>query len=202
MIDPDHPYFFLEPLFGREGAVFHFSRYVYTPDSLFDDRHLLELSGQDLTLDWLERSIRELKPDQELAIHSTVNIAGRTWHIPMIDFVAHQIEPRQLDRIRAFLPSGLFATFAFYHSGRSFHAYSTNLLAPKDWLGFLGRTLLINPPDGDQIVDARWVGHRLIAGYCSLRFSNNSHRYLGMPRRIGIRSIVENRVPSSADVLR
>jgi hypothetical protein len=202
MIDLDHPFFFLEPLFAKEGATFHFSRYVYTPDSLFDERELLEVAGHELTVEWLESATKALGPSQELAIHSLVTIGGRKSHIPMIDFAAHRLGEDELGRIRAFLPSRVFKAASFYHSGRSFHAYSTNLLEPKEWYAFLGRILLINPSNGDQIVDARWVGHRLIAGYCSLRFSNNSRQYMGMPRKMGIRSLIEgksSRLPEPHD---
>lgn len=193
MIADDHPFFFLEPLFGREGAIFHFSRYIYTPDSLFDERELFEVPGSDLTGEWLGDQFRALKPDQELAIHSKVVIDGRTVHIPMLDFATGQIGPEQLQRVRAFLPERVFVTSAFYHSGRSFHAYSKHLLAPKDWYAFLGRALLINPPEDGQIIDTRWVGHRLIAGYCSLRFSNNSRQYRAMPRKVSIRTFTDSR---------
>lgn len=190
MIDLEHPFFFLEPLFSQQNAIFHFSRYIYMQDSLVDDREYLEVSGRDLDLSWLEQEIRSLSPDQELAIHSNVTIDSRTWHIPMVDFATKHMDGKKLDRIRAFLPHRVFAKSAFFHSGRSFHAYSSHLLSPKDWLNFLGRLLLINPPDGNLIVDSRWVGHRLISGFCSLRFSNNSDHYLGMPRKVGIRSVL------------
>lgn len=201
MITDDHPFFFLDPLFAREGAIFQFSRYVYTPDSLFDERELFEASGADLSVEWLENQLEELKPDQELAIHSKVVINKHTFHIPMLDFATDQIGPEQLQRVRMFLPKRVFATSAFYQSGRSFHAYSTHLLGPKDWHAFLGRALLINPRDGRQIIDARWIGHRLIAGYCSLRFSNNSGQYRGMPRQVSIRALTENKatVPFGSD---
>ncbi len=193
MFAGDHPFFFLEPLFGRSGAVFHFSRYVYTPDSLFDDRETFQMRGTDITSDWLEEQFGSLKHDQELAIHSNVLLDGRAVHIPMLDFAVGHIGPEELDRIRAFLPERIFLTSTFYSSGRSYHVYATSLLGPKEWYEFLGRALLINPRDGKQIVDARWVGHRLIAGYCSLRLSNRSGRYRGMPKRVGVRALAESR---------
>jgi hypothetical protein len=205
MIAHDHPFFFLEPLFAREGAIFHFSRYVYTPDSLFDERDLFEVGGTDLSVEWLEDQFKALNPDQELAIHSKVIVDNHTFHVPMLDFATDQIGAEQLQRVKMFLPNRVFATSAFYHSGRSFHAYSTTLLGPKDWHAFLGRALLINARDNRQIVDARWIGHRLIAGYCSLRFSNNSGQYQGLPRQVSIRALTENKpaVPfGSVDYLR
>jgi hypothetical protein len=193
MIAEDHPFFFLEPLFARERAVFHFSRYVYTRDSLFDQREIIEVTGSELTVDWLEKQFANLKLDQELAIHSKVVIDGRAVHIPMLDFVTDHIGSEDLYRVRAFLPDRVFATSAFYHSGRS------HMLGPKDWYSFLGRALLINPSDDRSIVDTRWVGHRLIAGYCSLRLSNNSGQYKGMPRKVSIRTFTESKAIGPLD---
>jgi hypothetical protein len=192
MIPESHPYYFLERMFSREEAVFQFSKYVYTPDSLLDQREIFDVSGSSITVDWLEEQFAGLRDDQEIAIHSKVVIDGRTLHIPMLDFAADRIGPEQLYRIKTFLPDRVFATTEFYCSGRSFHAYSSHLLGPKDWQVFLGRSLLINPSNSRQIVDSRWIGHRLIAGYCSLRLSNNSRQYKGLPAKVGIRSFTES----------
>lgn len=199
MIAGDHPFFYLEPLFGRGGALFHFSRYVYTPDSLFDERETFHVRGTDITAQWLEEQFGALKRHQELAIHSKVLLDGRTAHIPMLDFATDHMGSEELDRVRAFLPDRVFSTSAFYSTGRSYHAYSTHLLGPKEWYALLGRALLINPRDDGQIVDARWVGHRLIAGYGSLRISNNSGQYRGMPKRVGIRTLTESRLVRSPE---
>jgi hypothetical protein len=111
----------------------------------------------------------------------------------MLDFAIDQIGPEELRRIRAFLPERVFLTSDFFSSGRSYHGYATSLLGPKQWHEFLGRALLINSRDSEQIVDARWVGHRLIAGYGSLRLSNSSGQYMGMPKRAGIRTLTERK---------
>ena len=73
---------------------------------------------------------------------------------------------------------------AFFATGRSFHAYSLELLTPQAWNEFMGRLLLINPKRGSQIVDTRWVGHRIIGKYASLRWTNNSGSYLSLPKKI------------------
>ena len=38
MISENHPFRFVQQLFSRDDAHFAFSKYVYTPDSLFDER--------------------------------------------------------------------------------------------------------------------------------------------------------------------
>jgi hypothetical protein len=205
MIDEDHPFYFLEPLLTRQDATFCFSRYVYTPDTVFDQRELLQVVGPNLNSEWISEQFDLLSPDQELAIHSNVTIGGKTYHIPMLDFATECLDSAQLYRVKRFLPERVFDNFAFYSSGRSYHGYSTRLLQPKEWYSFHGRALLMNPRDREDIVDTRWIGHRLIAGYCSLRFSNNSQKYKGMPKRVSIGAFMKNipkATPESHDPVR
>jgi len=189
VIEQGHPYEFLKVLREKPHAIFHLSKYVYKADSLLDERQYLSVSASDFSEEWVNREISSLRPDQELAIHSTITISGRTWHIPMIDFaVDGAIAGEMLDRLRLFLPRAVALNLAIFTSGRSFHAYSTALLSPKEWIGFMGRLLLVNPRDRKEIIDSRWIGHRLIGGFCSLRWSNNSGLYLGAPSRIKLPS--------------
>jgi hypothetical protein len=185
VIAQTHPFYFLSSLFRKEEATFEFSKYVYTPDSLLDEREIFSVSGNDLTEEWVQSTLSLLRPDQELAIHSKVSMAGRNWHIPMIDFSLEKgMSEEVFDRMSRLLPKSLMLNMAVYSSGRSFHAYSTTLLTPKSWYDLMGRLLLINPRNADEIVDTRWVGHRLVGGYGSLRWSNNSGQYLGHPTRV------------------
>lgn len=185
MIPEDHPFHFLFSLFRRADATFALSKYVYTPDSLMDEREFIRLPGEALTKDWVEAVVASLRPDQELALHSNVRLNGRNWHIPMIDFSLEKMMSEDVfDRMSRYLPKSLMLNMAVYSSGRSFHAYSTTLLGPKEWHDFMGRLLLINPRNAEAIVDTRWVGHRLIGGFGSLRWSNNSEQYLGLPSRV------------------
>lgn len=87
-------------------------------------------------------------------------------------------------RMSRYLPKAMMLNMALYSSGRSFHAYSKTLLGRKEWYDFMGRLLLINPRNSNDVVDTRWVGHRLIGGFGSLRWSNNSGQYLGLPTRV------------------
>jgi len=185
MINNSHPFYFLLPLFDKHDAVFSLSRYVYAPDSLFDDREFMAVHGEDLTEERINQEIEFLRPDQELAFNSNVRIGGKNFHIPMIDFSAEEkISGEIFDRMSRYLPKALMLNMAIYKSGRSFHAYSMKLLTPKEWIDFMGRLLLINPRGHADIVDSRWVGHRLIGGFGALRWSNNSGQYLGSPSRV------------------
>lgn len=185
MITELHPFHFIQQLFLRGEATFSFSKYIYTPDLLFDEREFLSFSGEELTEMRINQEIASLRSDQELALHSNVRIKGKNFHIPMIDFSTEKTVNREMfERMSLYLPKTLMLNMAVYSTGRSFHAYSTTLLTPKGWFDFMGRLLLINPRNQPDIVDSRWIGHRLIGGFGSLRWSNNSGMYLGLPSRI------------------
>lgn len=184
MISQDHPFDFLKTLFQGE-AIFSFSRYVYTPDSLFDTREKFQIAGKEITKERINAEIASLRQDQELAIHSNVQINGRNYHIPMIDFSTEgDVASGLYDRLGQYLPRKVIMNMALYASGRSFHGYSTTLLGQREWIDFMGRLLLVNPRNQPDIVDSRWVGHRLVGGFGSLRWSNSSGQYCGLPIRV------------------
>lgn len=184
MIPSTHPYAFLKPIFDKPDSIFNLSKYVYTPDSLFDERECFQLRGEELSAGRVSDEISALRANQELALHSNIQIKGKTFHIPMIDFsLEKSFSGETFNRMSLYLPKALMLNMAIYDSGRSFHAYSTTLLGPKDWHEFMGRLLLINPRNKPEIVDSRWIGHRLIGGFGSLRWSNNSGQYKGLPTR-------------------
>jgi len=185
VIEKNHPYFGLLELFKSDDALFTFSKYKYIADSLFDERKLIKVKSQQISEKWVCDQLGTLIENEELALHSSVFIKGRNYHIPMIDFsLDEEFSIDIYHRMRLFLPKKTLSEILFYSSGRSYHAYSLNLLSPKEWLEFMGRLLLINPPRNSSIIDTRWIGHRLIGGYSSLRWSNNTNQYLAMPKRI------------------
>lgn len=185
MIQQEHPFFFLAEVFAKQNAEFCLSKYVYRQDSLADSREVVPVRGAQLSQEWLLDLMSSLEPDEELALHSRVVVDGRVFHIPMIDFAISSLTSTTLDRLRNFLPKRVFLTLGLFDSGRSYHGYSPTLLKPKDWIQFMGRLLLVNPRDGSAVIDTRWVGHRLIGGYCSLRWSNNTGLYVRIPEMVG-----------------
>ena len=84
------------------------------------------------------------------------------------------------------LPNNIFSGLVFYESGRSLHAYGSTGLKNKEWIDFMGRLLLANIPNKPEIVDTRWIGHRLMGRFSSLRWSSNSGMYLQIPSRIAM----------------
>lgn len=169
----------------RRDSEFEFSIYEYIPQSLLDNRDVFTLSAHEISENKIEGIISKLPHDRELALHSKVRIGKTVKHIPMIDFQGkiNEISPF-ISRIENTLPRKISKELIFFDSGRSLHAYSPILLNKEEWHNLMGRLLLISLPKEENIIDVRWVGHRIIAGYGSLRWSNNTNQYLRLPRKI------------------
>nr|WP_174507148.1 hypothetical protein [Acinetobacter sp. Marseille-Q1620] len=184
MIDIDHPFFFLKDFFDSE-SIYSLSKYVYLPDSLADDRIIFNVLGHDFNFEYINQMIHSLDIDQELAFHSKIKTKyGKTFHIPMIDFSSANLDIEIYYRLKNFIDYKILSNMLFFKSGNSFHAYSTKLITHKEWLNFMGSLLLINPPNSSiNIIDNRWIGHRIMSGYSSLRWSNNSGIYKTIPHK-------------------
>lgn len=110
--------------------------------------------------------LRDQRPGWTLAVSSRVTTKrGERLHLPLMDFQC-PISERNLDVVvTALALIGLY-TGAVVESGRSYHYYGFNLLTLDAWLEFLGGCLLLSP-----IIDARYIGHRLLDKECVLRLS-------------------------------
>lgn len=106
---------------------------------------------------------------------------GIVLHIPMIDFATTKKSPQGLlDNMEE--ATGIDpANLVLFWSGRSFHGYAVGGLTHDKWIKFMGGLLLLNVPGQEEVVDSRWVGHRLQAGSGGLRLTKVSHKYVGMP---------------------
>ena len=170
---------------GRDDLTLEFSRYRYLPQSVFDERHTFFVPISDVTQNWLDCECSRLQESWELAINSRVRDGrGRTFHIPMIDFVGRNVRALSSPRFMEVVGRNVAKSFEYFDSGRSFHAYSGRLMTGGEWVKFMGRLLLLNFPNEEPVVDARWIGHRLLGGYSSLRWSRNSEHYLMEPQAV------------------
>lgn len=92
-------------------------------------------------------------------------------HIPMMDFCCPKTE-ESLERIKeamtGFLPG---SDRVLLDSGQSYHFYGAGVLCPEEWQVFLGKCLLLT-----GLTDPRYIGHSLVAGYCTLRLTASSLR--------------------------
>lgn len=181
-----HPFAFVREILSAEDGdwTLSFSKYLYRPQSVFDQRELVEVSASDLDSSWIEGQISTLQPEWELALNSKIiDPRGRTHHIGMIDFVGRPDISLVSERIRLVLGPQWALRVEYFDSGRSLHGYLGGLMRPGEWHQYLGRLLLMNFPDSAPIVDARWIGHRLLGGYSALRWSANSSYHFHVPVR-------------------
>lgn len=177
---------YIQRLLAAEPLVreIELSAYTNVPQSLYDVRKSCRLRTQDVSRRFAELSA-SLSAEQEIAFHSRVHVQGpegklRVRHLPLLDFktgeqaLAEAAAECLVTEYRA--PNA-----AFFASGHSYHLYLNVLLSEKQWTRFMGRVLLFNPREGEAIVDARWIGHRLMEGFGALRWSSNGGAYSAPP---------------------
>jgi hypothetical protein len=179
-----HPIEFLKKLrqiYGNNMEL-NFSRYRYRRRVREDVRESFAAPLKKVNKRWLLYQLSSLAAREELALESRVLFNDKVRHIPMVDF--YGMGHGQLTAILDVLPRYTRREPFVYFTGRSFHAYFPVLVSRRQWVKFMGSALLCNTPEHPRVIDQRWVGHRLIAGYSALRWSWNTERYNGFPRRV------------------
>lgn len=171
----------LAPMIANPAATFEFSFYQYAPDSALDPRRPAKVQGGPQAMAECLSLLDGIREGEELAMHSKVALAGSTLHIPMLDLACADLGPVEMARLAKFIPARIMESLSFYRTGRSFHAYGAMLLPESELVPFWGMALLANPVDGLPVVDARWIGHRMISGHGSLRLSARQERSLLAP---------------------
>lgn len=174
---------------------FLFNSYQFTPGKygaphLYQDRDSLlvpgDLLGGTAMISYFEKA-KEAKLDVVLnSVARCFESAGihQQRHIPMIDFnvphgdaLGYRPDAEHLQTLGLNLDH-----FRYFNSGRSFHGYGTSLLKYEEWVAFMGKLLLLNNEDcAHELIDSRWVGHRLIKGTGALRWTQNNEKYLTIP---------------------
>lgn len=194
-LDSSHPSEIIKELANwlADELLFELSIYEYEPQSVLDTREIFKIRAADFTQEAIENKIDNLAPNKELAFHSILRHNKKKYHIPMIDFQAPENKIREsISSLEKVIPKSIFNELVFYNSGRSCHAYSLKIISNSEWIDFMGRLLLVSHPHEDQIIDTRWIGHRLMSGFSSLRWSANTDQYLALPRKIIIHSTLNN----------
>lgn len=164
-----------------------FSKYEYAPHTINDPRIIFHVPLDQMHNNRLIGTLYNLKKNQDLALHSRIVVNNKIMHIPMIDFGGKNKAEFQLDVLQD-LRQLWKMDFAIFDSGRSFHAYGDMLITHSQWIRFMGSLLLINKPGQIKLIDTRWIGHRILAEYSSLRWSCNSTQYKRYPLYIGMLS--------------
>ncbi|MBK7706577.1 MAG: hypothetical protein IPJ30_12575 [Acidobacteria bacterium] len=193
-----HPYRVIASILGNrtDELSFEFSRYIYKPKTTEDVRREFTAHGATLDPELVRSWIDTLERDEELAINSRVSLSnGEKRHIPMIDFVCKTIDVQIYQRVNETLPKSITDSMLIFDSGTSFHAYSYELIDESAWFDFLGYLLLIDGHGLPRTIDTRWIGHRLIGRYASLRWTNNSGRHFIEPVYVGEFPSLRNALP-------
>lgn len=186
LVDKDHPHKVALKIIEKYGddLDFEFGKYIYTENTIKDNREFINIKSGEMSADNINHLINSLKPGHELALHSRILTQnGSILHIPMIDFCG-RLYPNAWEYMRHRIQTEIAQEMIFFDSGSSYHGYSTRLISPKEWYKFMGNILLLNTSVGPQIIDSRWVGHRLLGGFGSLRWSCNACQYKKVPNYI------------------
>lgn len=191
-----HPYWHVRSVVERCADVLAVpvSYYTYQPRTVEDTRTTWLIPTREF-LDPLHmrRVMEETPSGQELAVHSDFRLKNEECaHLVMIDMSTSS--KAHLEKLRAFLGDNVFQKIAWYDSGRSFHGYGETLLSETEWSKFMGLLLLANQPKLEPTVDPRWIGHRLLAGYASLRWTKNTQHYRGAPVSLEKTARIQNAV--------
>ncbi len=189
MIPLDHPYWHVRDVLMEARAVSRvtLSMYKYKAREISDKRIVRALSFREFCdTETVLRIMRGVPSGQELAFHGTVAMSdGRIEYLPMVDMAtAKQGKLDRVAQVGHLLNSTLMQKFLWFDSGRSFHGYGSSLISELHWHKLMGLLLLVNAPGMEPVVDPRWIGHRLLGGYSTLRWTCNSEHYLQVPKRI------------------
>jgi len=143
-------------------------------------REEFPLSRKEILGGKIQELIKNLPEGRALAVLSKTEVDGEICHLPMIDFCCGK-SVENLKTLYEIISTGLFLLegATFLDSGRSYHFYSTSLMGEEGWINRMGHCLLFT-----GYIDARWVGHRLIDGFGSLRISAGGIRQT-VPKVLG-----------------
>ncbi|MCP3957171.1 MAG: hypothetical protein GY719_04905 [bacterium] len=182
-----HPIESVERLAAEKPGIraFELGVYIYSPQKVKDNRRVVVVQAKRLREEYC-RLLECLKPGEEIAFQSRVYLGeerrGTVRHVPLVDFACKPEDERVVSAVGACNELGI-GRMSLYASGRSLHGYAESLVTEREWARLLGRLLLENRRHDDEVIDSRWVGHRLLAGYGALRWSNSSGMYAATPTR-------------------
>lgn len=134
---------------------------------------LFILNRDEITGGELEKRVSKTLWPMALQVLSPTLRHTEPAHVPMLD-----VEFPPSDENLSYLISCLRALGeqegAVLLSGASYHYYGYQLLSNSEWQKFMYKSLLL-----DEVVDTRWVGHRLIDGFSWLRITpKGQHNFI------------------------
>ena len=163
-------------IFNTENVTFQFDLYNYNPQTIKDEREKFYIKINELhLLDELYEKAK--KENKELAIISKFKCDKKYFHFGFIDASSENLN----DIINFTKEVNMENEFHILNSGRSFHLYHKKLImSHKKWVEYNALLLL----DKNNVIDHRWIGHRLLGGYSSLRITCNTSHYKQLPKLI------------------
>lgn len=135
--------------------------------------------------------------DWDLAFEGMISDGAITMILPMMDFAATSLEAIQASTFCDVLHNLGLTEAHIFSSGRSFHAYVMKPVSKGVWIKFLGHALLCNKEGAPPVVDARWVGRKLLSGVPALRWTKNNDRYKDLPKYVGTVQPEDRKFPAS-----
>lgn len=118
---------------------------------------------------------------REIAIRSrcVLKDGATIRHLPMLDWRGRKPPPK--GRLQQLARAIGADEFALFDSGRSFHIYFKTLLDQSKFSEFMTQAVLVENRDSTSGVDYRWVAHRLLDGFATLRWSAVTKRHRREP---------------------
>ena len=160
--------------------------YSYRAKSRHSDQQIISCSV-DRLIETFEMLLKQSSVRREIAIDSrcVLNDGTTMRHLPMLDWRGRN--PPSTAKLRELALAVGAEEFALFDSGRSFHIYFKALLDESQFKKFLTQAVLIENRDSTSGVDYRWVAHRLMDGFATLRWSAVTRRHRREPRlaRVG-----------------
>ncbi|MCB0370068.1 MAG: hypothetical protein KDD45_11750 [Bdellovibrionales bacterium] len=198
MINENHPIYLVLSLIDNgtieSKSKLSFSKHKYSFKDNIDEREVMVIISEELSLDWLENKIKELNEGWEFSMHSNIVLRnGEIMHLPMIDF-NFEVMSKELEGVIEYRMGkkdillsykDILYDMSIYSSGRSYHGYGKSIITNEQWIEFTTAIILLNYTynidDYSIIVDNRWIAHRLLAKYSCLRWSNQTSQFKKYP---------------------
>ncbi len=128
----------------------------------------IRVSRKEIFNGKIEKMIGRLFPGEAIQALSRIYIEG-TMHIPMLDLEIEEKEENLDFAVNSIKALGQ-KHGVILRSGASYHYWGFDLLSKEEWLQLMHTSLLL-----DDVVDRRWVGHRMLDGFSNLRLSEKGN---------------------------
>ena len=165
-----------------EKSKLEFAFYEYRKEKQEDNRRIVTVTAEKAKdIFYSEIYPMSVRDNLEVALQSRVWKSEKTYcHLLMADLVGHLPGTSKNRLEKLYYELGASDIF-FFQSGKSFHSYGIGTIPVSEFPIVNGKYLTLRNEFGNRIVDDRWVGHRLIAGYWALRLTTIRKKYSRNP---------------------